>query len=67
MIRPRLGQPSGQPRIPVLNVPRQRVTYGGFGSAVTLAPNVGQINNLQIAPGHAVLTFNSVVTSEPVS
>ena len=40
---------------------------GGFGAAVTLAPNVGQINNLQIAPGHAVLTFNSVVTSEPVS
>jgi hypothetical protein len=40
---------------------------GGFGAAVTLAPNVTQINNLQIAPGHAVLTFNSVVTSEPVS
>jgi hypothetical protein len=40
---------------------------GGFGPAVTLAPNVGQINNLQIAPGHAVLTFNSVVTNEPVS
>jgi hypothetical protein len=40
---------------------------GGFGPAVTLAPNVDQINNLQIAPGHAVLTFNSVVTSEPVS
>ncbi len=40
---------------------------GGFGPAVTLAPNVGQINGLQIAPGHAVLTFNSVVTSEPVS
>jgi hypothetical protein len=40
---------------------------GGFGPAVTLAPNVTQINNLQIAPGHAVLTFNSVVTTEPVS
>ena len=40
---------------------------GAFGPAVTLAPNVGQINNLQIAPGHAVLTFNSVVTDEPVS
>ena len=40
---------------------------GGFGPAVTLAPNVGQINGLQIAPGHAVLTFNSVVTTEPVS
>jgi len=40
---------------------------GGFGPAVTLAPNVDHINNLQIAPGHAVLTFNSVVTSEPVS
>jgi hypothetical protein len=40
---------------------------GGFGPAVTLAPNVSQINNLQIAPGHAVLTFNSVVTTEPVS
>jgi len=40
---------------------------GGFGPAVTLAPNVSQINGLQIAPGHAVLTFNSVVTSEPVS
>jgi hypothetical protein len=32
-----------------------------------LAPNVDHINNLQIAPGHAVLTFNSVVTNEPVS
>ena len=40
---------------------------GGFGPAVALAPNVDHINNLQIAPGHAVLTFNSVVTSEPVS
>ena len=40
---------------------------GGFGPAVTLAPNVDHINNLQIAPGHAVLTFNSVVTNEPVS
>jgi hypothetical protein len=40
---------------------------GGFGPVVTLAPNVDHINNLQIAPGHAVLTFNSVVTSEPVS
>ena len=40
---------------------------GGFGPAVTLAPNVDQINSLQIAPGHAVLTFNSVVTTEPVS
>ena len=38
-----------------------------LGTAVTLAPNVGQINGLQIAPGHAVLTFNSVVTTEPVS
>ena len=40
---------------------------GGFGPTVALAPNVDHINNLQIAPGHAVLTFNSVVTSEPVS
>ena len=40
---------------------------GGFGPATTLAPNVTQINGLQIAPGHAVLTFNSVVTTEPVS
>ena len=40
---------------------------GGFGPAITLAPNVSQINGLQIAPGHAVLTFNSVVTTEPVS
>jgi hypothetical protein len=40
---------------------------GGFGPAITLAPNVTQINGLQIAPGHAVLTFNSVVTTEPVS
>jgi hypothetical protein len=40
---------------------------GGFGPAVTLAPNVDHINNLRIAPGHAVLTFNSVVTNEPVS
>lgn len=40
---------------------------GGFGPAVTLAPNVDYVNSLQIAPGHAVLTFNSVVTSEPVS
>jgi hypothetical protein len=40
---------------------------GGFGPAVTVAPNVDHINDLQIAPGHAVLTFNSVVTSESVS
>ena len=40
---------------------------GGFGPAITLAPNVTQINGLQIAPGHAVLTFNSVVTTEPAS
>jgi hypothetical protein len=40
---------------------------GGFGPAVTEAPNVDHINDLQIAQGHAVLTFNSVVTSESVS
>ena len=40
---------------------------GSFGPPVALAPNVDHSNNLQIAPGHAVLTFNSVVTSEPVS
>lgn len=40
---------------------------GGFGPAITLAPNVSQINGLQIAPGHAALTFNSVVTTEAVS
>ena len=40
---------------------------GGFGPAVTLPPGATQINGLQIAPGHAVLTFNSLVTSEPVS
>jgi hypothetical protein len=28
---------------------------------------VGQINQLVIAPGHAALTFNSVVTTGPVS
>jgi hypothetical protein len=39
---------------------------GGFGPAASF-PNVGQINQLVIAPGHAVLTFNSVVTTEPVS
>lgn len=39
---------------------------GGFGPATSF-PNVGQINQLVIAPGHAALTFNSVVTTEPVS
>jgi len=38
----------------------------GFGPATSF-PNVGQINQLVIAPGHAALTFNSVVTTEPVS
>ena len=39
---------------------------GGFGPATSF-PNVSQINQLVIAPGHAALTFNSVVTTEPVS
>ena len=39
---------------------------GGFGPATSF-PSVGQINQLVIAPGHAALTFNSVVTTEPVS
>ena len=39
---------------------------GGFGPATSFS-NVGQINQLVIAPGHAALTFNSVVTTEPVS
>ena len=39
---------------------------GGFGPATSF-PNVDQINQLVIAPGHAALTFNSVVTTEPVS
>ena len=39
---------------------------GGFGPATSF-PNVNQINQLVTAPGHAALTFNSVVTSEPVS
>ena len=39
---------------------------GGFGPATSF-PNVGQINQLVIAPGHAALTFNSVVTTERVS
>jgi hypothetical protein len=39
---------------------------GGFGPAF-FAPNVGQVGRLVIAPGHAVLTFNSVITSESVS
>ena len=39
---------------------------GGFGPATSF-PSVGQINQLVIAPGHAALTFNSVVTTEPVN
>lgn len=39
---------------------------GGFGPAFSV-PNVGQIGRLVIAPGHAALTFNSVITSEAVS
>jgi hypothetical protein len=39
---------------------------GGFGPATSF-PSVDQINQLVIAPGHAALTFNSVVTTEPVS
>lgn len=49
------------------SIRRLRLAPPALLIAVTLAPNVDQINNLQIAPGHAVLTFNSVVTGEPVS
>ena len=60
--RPRLGR-HDYPDLNVLTSP----PGGGFGPPVALAPNVDHINNLRIAPGHAVLTFNSVVTSEPVN
>ncbi len=39
----------------------------GFGLPATVARNVGGIGRLVLAPGHAALTFNSVITSETVS